>query len=159
MIVKMIQDLGNNGEDAKNVYQRPIRTKEQTEMNNPLEGVSSRITEAEERINDLEDRMVEITASVIPLFISPSVLLISVCLFFSSSRSLVNISCIFSIFISILFPRSWIIFTIIILNYFSGRLHISTSLIAFLGFYLVPSSGTKLSTFSSLLLSVIWFLF
>ena len=61
MIVKMIQDLGNNGEDAKNVYQRPIRTKEQTEMNNPLEGVSSRITEAEERINDLEDRMVEIT--------------------------------------------------------------------------------------------------
>ena len=59
----MIQDLGNNGEDAKNVYQRPIRTKEQTEMNNPLEGVSSRITEAEERINDLEDRMVEITAT------------------------------------------------------------------------------------------------
>ena len=38
----------NNGEDAKNVYQRPIRTKEQTEMNNPLEGVSSRVTEAEE---------------------------------------------------------------------------------------------------------------
>ena len=61
MIVKMIQDLGNNGEDAKNVYQSPIRTKEQTEMNNPLEGISSRITEAEERINDLEDRMVEIT--------------------------------------------------------------------------------------------------
>jgi len=59
--VKMIQDLGNNGEDAKNVYQRPIRTKEQTEMNNTLEGVSSRITEAGERINDLEDRMVEIT--------------------------------------------------------------------------------------------------
>ena len=59
--MKMIQDLGNNGEDAKNVYQRPIRTKEQTEMNNTLEGVSSRITEAGERINDLEDRMVEIT--------------------------------------------------------------------------------------------------
>ena len=57
----MIQDLGNNGEDAKNVYQRPIRTKEQTEMNNTLEGVSSIITEAGERINDLEDRMVEIT--------------------------------------------------------------------------------------------------
>ena len=57
----MIKDLGNNGEDAKNVYQRPIRTKEQTEMNNTLEGVSSRITEAGERINDLEDRMVEIT--------------------------------------------------------------------------------------------------
>ena len=36
MKVKMIQDLGNNGEDAKNVDQRPIRTKEQTEMNNTL---------------------------------------------------------------------------------------------------------------------------
>ena len=46
----------------------------------------------------------------------------SVCLFFSSSWSLVNISCIFSIH----FPRSWIIFTIIILNCFSGRLPIST---------------------------------
>ena len=32
-------------------------------MNNTLEGIRSRITEAEERINDLEDRMVEITAT------------------------------------------------------------------------------------------------
>jgi len=31
-------------------------------MNNTLEGISSRITEAEEQINDQEDRMVEITA-------------------------------------------------------------------------------------------------
>ena len=31
-------------------------------MNNTLEGIHSRITEAEEWINDLEDRMVEITA-------------------------------------------------------------------------------------------------
>ena len=38
-----------------------------------------------------------------------------VCLFFSSFRSVVDISCIISIFTSILFPRSWIIFTIIIL--------------------------------------------
>ena len=30
-------------------------------MNNTLEGIHSRITEAEEWINDLEDRMVEIT--------------------------------------------------------------------------------------------------
>ena len=29
-------------------------------MNNRLEGINSRITEAEKRINDLEDRMVEI---------------------------------------------------------------------------------------------------
>ena len=32
-------------------------------MNNTLEGINSRITEAEEWINDLEDRMVEITAA------------------------------------------------------------------------------------------------
>ena len=35
----------------------------QTEMNNTLEGISSRITEAKERISDLEYRMVEITAT------------------------------------------------------------------------------------------------
>jgi len=33
-----------------------------TEMKNTLEGISSRITEMEEWINDLEDRMVEISA-------------------------------------------------------------------------------------------------
>ena len=32
-------------------------------MNNTLEGIHSRITKAEEWINDQEDRMVEITAS------------------------------------------------------------------------------------------------
>ena len=32
-------------------------------MNNTLEGINSRITEAEERINDLEDRTVEMTAT------------------------------------------------------------------------------------------------
>ena len=44
MIVKMIQDhpgfWKKNGEDARNVYQRPRRTKEQTEMNNTLEGIT-----------------------------------------------------------------------------------------------------------------------
>jgi len=35
----------------------------QTEMNNALEGIHSRITEAEERINHLEGRTVEITAT------------------------------------------------------------------------------------------------
>ena len=34
----------------------------QTEMNNTLERINSKITDAEEQINDLEDRMVEITA-------------------------------------------------------------------------------------------------
>ena len=46
-------------------------------------------------------------------------------LFFSSSRSLLNISCISSI----LFPSFWIIFTIITLNSFSGILSISSSFI------------------------------
>ena len=32
-------------------------------MNNTLEGINSSITEAEEQINDLENRMVEITAT------------------------------------------------------------------------------------------------
>ena len=32
-----------------------------TEMKTPLEGINSRITEAEERVSDLEDRMVEFT--------------------------------------------------------------------------------------------------
>ena len=35
----------------------------QTEMSNTLERTNSRITEAEGRINDLEDRMVEIIAT------------------------------------------------------------------------------------------------
>ena len=34
-----------------------------TEMKTTLEGINSRITEAEERITDLENRMVEFTAA------------------------------------------------------------------------------------------------
>ena len=34
-----------------------------TEMKNTLEGINSRITEAEERISDLEDKIVEITTA------------------------------------------------------------------------------------------------
>ena len=48
---------------------RLTRTEEQsvmnntiTEMKNTREGINSRITEAEERISDLQDRMVEFTA-------------------------------------------------------------------------------------------------
>ena len=47
----------------RNAHQRPIRTKEQTEMSNTLVGINIRITEGEKQINDLEDRMVEITAT------------------------------------------------------------------------------------------------
>ena len=34
-----------------------------TEINNTLEGINSRITEAEERKSDLEDKIVEITTT------------------------------------------------------------------------------------------------
>ena len=54
---------------------------------------------------------------------------------------------------SILFLRSWINFTSIVLNSFSGRLPICTSFSCFGGFYLVPSSGTQHSAFSSWLTS------
>ena len=59
---------------------------------------------------------------------------------FISSRSLLNISCIFSILVSslficnsILFSSFWIIFSIIILSSFSGRLPISSSFVWFGG--------------------------
>ena len=64
----MIQDLGKRME-AKIEKMQEMFTKDleepknkQTEMNNTLERISSRITEAEQ-INDLEDRVVEITAA------------------------------------------------------------------------------------------------
>ena len=75
-IVKMIQDLGKTME-AKIEKMQEMFNKDleelkykQTEMNNTktemkttLEGNNSRIIEAEERISDLEDRMVEFTAA------------------------------------------------------------------------------------------------
>ena len=71
---------------------------------------------------------------VILLLIPSNILFISVC----SSRSLVNIYCIFSI----LFLRSWIIFVIIILNSFSESLLISTSFHCFFwGFILTLLLG------------------
>ena len=71
MTVKMIQDFREKKKkmEAKIEKMRQIFTKDleelknrQTEMNNTLEAIHSRITEAEEWINDLEDWMVEITA-------------------------------------------------------------------------------------------------
>ena len=49
-------------------------------------------------------------------------------LYVRSSNFLLNISCISSVCASILSLRSWIIFTIHLLNYFLGRLSIATSL-------------------------------
>ena len=57
-------------------------------------------------------------------------LFIIVCLLLSSSRPLLNITCTFSV----LFPRFWINFTIIFLNYFSDRLPISSSFVRSGGF-------------------------
>ena len=76
MMVKMIQDLrkrmeaniekmqemfNKDLEELKNKQTEKINTI--TEMKTTLEGINSRITEAEEWISDLEDRMVGFTAA------------------------------------------------------------------------------------------------
>ena len=69
MIVKMVHDLMKGLkakiEKMQEMFIKDLEelSKKQTEMNNTLEGINSRITEAEEWINDLEHRMVEITAT------------------------------------------------------------------------------------------------
>ena len=69
MIVKIIQDL-RKGMEAKIENMQEMFTKDleelkkkQTEMNNTLEGINSRIIDAEGQKSDLKDRMVEITAA------------------------------------------------------------------------------------------------
>ena len=64
----MIQDLRKNYE-PKTEKMQEIFTKDlqelknkQTELNSTLEGINNRVTEAEEWTNDLEDRMMEVTA-------------------------------------------------------------------------------------------------
>ena len=72
MIVKMIQNLGNRMEKIQATFNKDIEESKskQTVMNNTineikntLEGINSRITEAEEWISDLQDKTVEITTS------------------------------------------------------------------------------------------------
>ena len=65
MIVKMIQDLRNRIEKMQEMFTKDLEElkNKQTKVNNTLEGINSRITEAKEWINDLEDRMVDITAT------------------------------------------------------------------------------------------------
>ena len=65
----MIEDLGKRME-AKIEKMQEMFTKgllelknKQKETSNTLEGIHSRITEAEAQVNDLEDRMVEIIAT------------------------------------------------------------------------------------------------
>ena len=70
MIVKMIQNLGNRLEKIQGTFKKDLEElkSKQTmmkytinEIKNSLEGINSRITEAEERISDLEDKIVEKT--------------------------------------------------------------------------------------------------
>ena len=65
MIVKVNQDLGKRMEKIQGIFTKELEKlkSNQTEMNNTLEGISSRITEAKEQISDLKGRMVEITAT------------------------------------------------------------------------------------------------
>ena len=51
-----------HGENVRNVYQRSRNTKAQANRDEQHTRINSRIMEAEERISDLEDGMVEITA-------------------------------------------------------------------------------------------------
>ena len=65
MILKMIQDLRKTMEKMQEMFTKdPEELKnKQKEMNNTLEGINSRITEAEEWISDQENKMVEINAA------------------------------------------------------------------------------------------------
>ena len=62
MVVKMIQDLGKRMEKMKEMLTKDLEElkNKQTEMNNTLQGINNRITEAEEQMSDLKDRTVEI---------------------------------------------------------------------------------------------------
>ena len=56
----MTQDLEKTMEKMQKSFTKDQKELKNKQMNNMLEGINSRITEAE-RINDLEDRMVKIT--------------------------------------------------------------------------------------------------
>ena len=71
-IVKMIQSLGNRMEEIQEMLNKDleelkskqtIRNNTTNEIKNSLEGINSRKMEAEERISDLEDKIVEITTA------------------------------------------------------------------------------------------------
>ena len=72
MIVKMIQNLGNRTEKIQETFHKDLeelKTKQtmmnntMNEIKNSLKEISSRITEAEGWISDLEDKSVEITTT------------------------------------------------------------------------------------------------
>ena len=72
MIVKMIQTLGNRMEKIQETFNKDLAELKNkqimmnntiNEIKNSLEGINGRITEAEERISDLVDIIVEITTA------------------------------------------------------------------------------------------------
>ena len=65
MIVKIIQNFWKRREKIQEIFTKDLEEvkNKQTEMNNTLEGINSRTTEAEEQIIDLEDQKEEITVS------------------------------------------------------------------------------------------------
>ena len=65
MIVKMIRDPGKRMEKMQEMFTKDLEElkDKEMEMKNPLERINSRITEEEEWISDLEDKMVEIIAA------------------------------------------------------------------------------------------------
>ena len=58
MVVKMILNLRKTMGKMQEMFTKDLEELKSKQMNNTLEGINSRITEAEERINDLEDRVV-----------------------------------------------------------------------------------------------------
>ena len=72
MIVKMIQNLANRMDKIQETFNNDLQElkSKQTltyntinEIKNALQGINSRITEAEEWISDLEDKILEITTT------------------------------------------------------------------------------------------------
>ena len=61
----MIQDCGKTMEKMQEMFTKDLGElkNKQIEMNNTLEGINSRITEAEEWISDLEDKIMKINAA------------------------------------------------------------------------------------------------
>ena len=69
MIIKMIKNLENKMEKMQGTINKDLeelrnkhRNNTITEIKNTLEGINSKISEAEEWISELEDKMVEVTA-------------------------------------------------------------------------------------------------
>ena len=63
--MKIIQNFWKRREKIQEIFTKDLEEvkNKQTEMNNTLEGINSRTTEAEEQIIDLEDQKEEITVT------------------------------------------------------------------------------------------------